>query len=106
MAQKLKIAAWNSNGFMHHIDEVKSFLFTNKIDIMLISETHFTKKHYIKIPHYIAHHTMHPDDTHGGTAILIKNNIRHNEAEKYKKDFLQATTIMDWAGLITIKIYE
>jgi hypothetical protein len=34
---------------------------TNKIDILLISETHFTTKSYFKIPHYNMYCTNHPD---------------------------------------------
>ena len=48
---------------------------------------------------------MHPDDTaHSDTAILIKNSIRYNNAEKYRQDFLQATTIIvkDCTSLIII----
>lgn len=72
---------------------------------MLISETHLIKKHYFKIPTFTVYHTMHPDGTtHGGTAIIMKNNIRHHELDKYNKDFLQATTIKveDRAGTLVI----
>jgi len=30
---------------------------SNKIDVMLISETHLTEKHYFKIPSYTIYHT-------------------------------------------------
>jgi hypothetical protein len=40
---------------------------------MLIAETHFTNRSYIKIPNYKIYDTKHPDDTaHGGNAIIIK----------------------------------
>jgi hypothetical protein len=40
----------------------------------------------------------------GGTAIIIKNNIRHHELDNCKNDFLQATTveIEDWSGSILV----
>jgi hypothetical protein len=46
------------------------------MDVMLISETHFTEKNFIGIPHYIVYHANHPAGTvRGGTAILIKSSI-------------------------------
>jgi exonuclease III len=40
------------------------------------------------------YHTTHPDETaHGGTAIIIRQNIKHHVREGYKHDNLQATSI-------------
>lgn len=76
----LKIVFWNANGLAQHALEVQSFLKLNQIDILLISETHFTKKNHLSIPHYKFYQAMHPDGTaHGGSAILIKNNIQHHQ---------------------------
>ena len=70
-----------ANGLSQHTLEVKSFLKLNKIDILLISETHFTKKHNYTIDGFRFYQTMHPDGkAHGGSAILIKNNIQHFES--------------------------
>jgi len=41
---------------------------------------------------------MHVDDTAHSGIMLIKNNIKHNKAEKYRKDFLQAITIVKELG--------
>lgn len=65
------------------------------IDIMLVSETHFTSRSHLKIPKYNLYHTMHPDGTaHGGTAVIIKNNIKHHETDKYQSKLIQATSIV------------
>ena len=72
---------------------------------MLISETHFTKKSYIKIPNYSIYDTQHPDGTaHGRTAILFKNGINHHHHGHYNLEHLQATsvTIEDWIGPLTM----
>lgn len=48
---------------------------------------------------------MHPDGkAHGGSAILIKSNIRHHQSETYCKDHIQATSVVvfDWISDITI----
>jgi exonuclease III len=82
MAKFIKIALWNANGLAQHKDEVKTFLDHNAIDILLVSETHFTDRSYFKIPHYNAYFTNHPDNTsHAGSGILIKN-ISHYELPK------------------------
>jgi hypothetical protein len=52
MAQNLKIAHWNENGLGKHSQEIKSFLVNQNIDILLVSETHFTSKSFMKIPRY------------------------------------------------------
>lgn len=105
MCQTLKIALWNSNGLAQHSQEVKSFIINQNIDVMLISETHFTNKTYLNIPRYTIYNTNHPDGTaHGGTAIIVRNKIRHHELNKYKHKHLQATNISidEWAGQITL----
>lgn len=94
MHQTLRIALWNANGLGQHSQEVKIFLINQNIDIMLISETHFTNKSYIKIPQYTIYDTKHPDGTgHGGTAVIIKNKIKHFELKEHRKEHIQATSI-------------
>lgn len=94
MIQPLKIAVWNANGLANHSQELKSFLINNEIDIMLVSETHFTNKTYMKIHNYTIYDTKHPDGTaHGGTAVIIKNNLKHHELPKFEEAYLQATSI-------------
>jgi len=80
----------------NHKGEIKLFLHQNFINILLISETHFTTKKYFSIPRdkFYYYYNNHPDGTaHGGTAILIKDTIEHNELLKYEKDSIQATSI-------------
>lgn len=94
MTKSLPIALWNANGIQSKTREVELFLKTNNIDILLISETHFTNRSYIKIPYYSAYHTEHPNGTaHGGTTVIIRSSIVHHELPKNEEDFLQATTI-------------
>jgi hypothetical protein len=60
MVKFLRIALWNVNGLAQHTDEIQLFLQQNKINISLISETHFTMKSYFKTPHYNMYYTNHP----------------------------------------------
>jgi exonuclease III len=50
MAKLLPIAQWNANGLAQHKDEVQLFLQHNKIDILLVNETHFITKTQFRIP--------------------------------------------------------
>lgn len=84
MIKILQLAIWNANGLSKHKLELQTFLKDQSIDIMLISETHFTKKSHIKIFGYSVYHTMHPDGTaHGGSAIIIRSNIKHHVTNAY-----------------------
>ena len=69
----MSIALWNANGLAQHKFEQELFLKQQQIDIMLISETHFTDKNYLKINGYNFYYTQRPSGkTHGGTGIMIK----------------------------------
>lgn len=105
MDQSLRIALWNANGLTQHQEELQIFITNNKIDILLISETHFTSRNFMRIPRYDIYDTKHPSGrAHGGTAIIIKRSIKHHELQKYDKDYLQATSIVieDWCGPLTL----
>lgn len=105
MIELLKICNWNANGLIKHIQEIKHFLVNNDVDILLISETHCTSKSYVKIPQYTIYYTNHPDGTaHGGTAIIIKNNIKHFHSGNYTENHLQATTITIQEKVTTLNI--
>jgi exonuclease III len=94
MAHILKIAVWNANGLCQHAQEIKLFLQAFHLDILQVSETHFTEGSYMKIPNYNMYHTTHPDETaHGGTAVIIRQNIKHHVRAEYKEDNIQATSI-------------
>ena len=91
----LKIVLWNSNGLSQHILELTHFLNRNSIDILLVSETHFTQKSFFNIPNYSVFFTNHPDNTgHGGTAVVIKKHIKCTEILEFRKDYIQATSIL------------
>lgn len=80
MATSLRIAAWKANGLKNHILEIEYFLDINKIDILLISESHATNYTDIKIPRYNIYYANHPDGTaHAGSTIIIKNTFKHHE---------------------------
>jgi exonuclease III len=88
MATFLQFAVWNANGLTQHKEELKMYLSIYDINVMLISETHFTENNFIRIPHYIVYHTNHSALTaRGGTAVLINSSIQHHQLCNYSQDF-------------------
>jgi exonuclease III len=51
---------WNANGLAQHKGEFQLFLQQNKIDILLVSETHSTIKTHFQIPQYNTYYTNQP----------------------------------------------
>lgn len=79
----IKILYWNCNGIKDKITELTHFIHTYHIDIVLLGETRINPNNKIKINNY---HTYRQDNstpkgkpTSGGTAILVKSNIVHQE---------------------------
>lgn len=60
--RKITIAHWNANGILKHKLELETFLHTNSIDIMLLSETHLNSKNFFKIYGYTCYSNNHPED--------------------------------------------
>lgn len=90
----IKIAVWNANGFLQHLQELKAFIIDQNIDTMLISETHMTKRSLVSISNYCVYNTNHPaNTTRGGSAVIIKNSIAHTNNPNYCKQHLQATSV-------------
>jgi hypothetical protein len=91
----LRIGLWNINGLSPHIHEAEVFLRMNKLDVLLIAESHAKPNSAYKISGYNIYITPHPDGTaHAGTALIIKSNIKHSVMTKHCTDFLQATTVI------------
>jgi exonuclease III len=105
MIHVYNIATWNANGLLQRVKAVEVFLNTQKIDILLVSETHFTEQNYVNIRNYITYATNHPDGrAHASSAIIIRKDIKHHELVKYEMDHIRATntSIEDWDGNLTI----
>jgi hypothetical protein len=78
---------------------------SQKIDILLVSETYFTEQNYVNISNYTTYATNRPDGRpHAGSDIIIRKDIKHHELAKYETDYVQVTNISieDWDGNLTI----
>jgi hypothetical protein len=76
-----------------HAQEIKLFIQNFNLYILLVSETYFTNSSYITIPKYNIYYSNHPDKiAHGGTAVIIKQNIKHYVRAEYRHENIQATS--------------
>uniref|UniRef100_A0A2S2PYF1 RNA-directed DNA polymerase from mobile element jockey n=1 Tax=Sipha flava TaxID=143950 RepID=A0A2S2PYF1_9HEMI len=90
----LSIILFNSNGLNNHVNQLQSVLFDKRINIALISETHFTEFSYISIPGYSLIKSNHPDGTaHGRAAILIKSNLNYYSLANYSQNHFESCAI-------------
>lgn len=90
----LRIVTWNANGLRRNLPELEAFLNLQKIDICCVSETHLTAQTVVKITGFEVYSTPHPaNQARGGSAIIIRANVRHHEEEMYQTDHLQASIV-------------
>lgn len=105
MVATLRIGLWNANGLNNHREELKSFIINQNLDVMLISETHFTSLHYFRMRDFTTYTANVTDGrAHGGAAIIIKSTIKHHEEPKYETEKIQAATVnvIDWLGPLSL----
>jgi exonuclease III len=94
MANSLRIMEWNANGLLRHQHELEVILSAENIDICLISETHFTEESFIRFKNYITYHIILPANrARGGSAVIIRNNIKRIEEEKCVTHNILATIV-------------
>jgi len=74
----LKVAAWNANGASSKTNEILAFIELHKIDILLLSETHFVSRSTFRVPGFTLHTANHPDDSKRGGAAISKG-LRQQE---------------------------
>jgi len=90
----LLIILFNANGLKNHALELETVLNNKRIDIALVTETHFTNYSYIHIPGYTLIKANHPDNTaHGGVAIFVKSTLVFHPLPNFCFDFLQSCAI-------------
>jgi len=93
--KSLLVLQFNANGLKNHVNIFQNVLYDKRIDIALITETHFTTYTHIFIPGYQLIKANHPDNVaHGGVAIFIKNSIHFQPQTNYCLDHIQSCTII------------
>jgi hypothetical protein len=61
MTNSLRTVLWDANGLTSHKLELQTFLNIHKIDIALISETHYTTRTMFRMPNYNVYHIPHTE---------------------------------------------
>jgi hypothetical protein len=87
------ILFWNARGIRNKKTEFFNYLEANNIAIALINETHLHPSMKFKCPNYYTYRTDRHDRPGGGTAILIKKEIKHSEILLPKLQHMEATAI-------------
>jgi exonuclease III len=72
MTFNIKIATCNANGITNKIDELKTFLTTEKIDIMIIKETKLTTNDKLYFNNYKTYRHDRPTNTNSIETITIE----------------------------------
>uniref|UniRef100_A0A2H8TKI9 Putative RNA-directed DNA polymerase from transposon X-element n=1 Tax=Melanaphis sacchari TaxID=742174 RepID=A0A2H8TKI9_9HEMI len=94
-SNSILILQFNANGLKNHVNELQLVLQEKRIDIALISETHFTKHSYVPITGYNLLKSNHPDNTaHGGAAIYIKSSLLYQPLPNFCQPYLQSCAIL------------
>lgn len=90
----LRIATWNCNGLLRRLNEIECFLYDEKIDILLISESHLIKNSFATIKGYKIYNAFHPSlKPRGGASVIIKENIKHQEEQKIEDVMFQIACV-------------
>jgi len=103
--KSLLVLLSNANGLKNHLSELQSVLNNRRIDIALITETHFTSYLHVHIPGYRLHKANHPDNTaHGGVAIFVKYSILYQSLPSVCEDIFQSCAIQIYVNSVPITV--
>lgn len=99
-AESIAIVARNSYGPNNHV-----LLFQDKkINILLISESHSTKKSIVIIPHYTIYYGIHP---HGTAETTLKPYVKEPYIiDKLQNAIIKMTATTKAATIATISVFQ
>lgn len=104
-SNSLLILSFNSNGLKNRKNDLQTVLYENRIEIALISETHFTSNSTINIPGYTIFSTNRSDNlAHDGTAILVKSPLSFKPYFPFKHYRIQERAMLLTLNNIPISI--
>lgn len=85
---------WNANGLSKYRNVIILFIKNNNIDILLISEIHFTRKIYIVIKGYDIINAYQPSgQAQGGSAVIVKNTLIYKTLHSISTNLTQVAKI-------------
>lgn len=79
LSEDIKIITWNANSIRSKAKqkEVEYLLSEQRPHLMLLSETKLNDNDFVQFPHYETYRNDRLSDGVGGTAILIRENVKH-----------------------------
>ncbi|GFU32674.1 RNA-directed DNA polymerase from mobile element jockey [Trichonephila clavipes] len=86
--------SWNANGLKRCIDELKYTIIDYNPDVIGIQETHLRPADRVSIPNYTCHRSDCTTHRGGGTAIFVKNSIRHHAIVSTSNTFENTSVIL------------
>lgn len=91
----IRLCMWNANGIMQKKKkpELFNFIEDNNIDVCLIQETKLNPNNSLNMPNYQIYRTDRTTHHGGGTAILVRRSIPHNEEILISPPGMEVTSI-------------
>ena len=89
----IKVVSWNANGILHKKAELCDFLAKHSVDAILIQETFLKPHNKFKVPHFKIYRNDRLSGPKGGTAVLIKNHLKHFELHTPQTTDLETTSV-------------
>ncbi|GFV49138.1 probable RNA-directed DNA polymerase from transposon X-element [Trichonephila clavipes] len=88
----LRVLSWNANSVKYKLGELRNFLCDEDPDIIGIQDTHLGSADSFKLPNYICHRSDRLSHREGGTAIFVRNSLRHYVVS-YNTNTFENTTV-------------
>ncbi|GFU96932.1 probable RNA-directed DNA polymerase from transposon X-element [Trichonephila clavipes] len=85
---------WNANGLKSNLEELKECIVDYDPDVIGIQETHLRPADRISIPNYTCHRSDRTTHRGGGTALFVKNSIRHHAILNVSNTFENSSVII------------
>lgn len=79
---RVHVQSWNANGILNKMQELRTYLSNNKIDIMFVSEIKLKPKIELTVRGYDVHVHRRPNSNHGGIAVFIKQGVPYIKLPK------------------------
>lgn len=90
---QVRVVAWNACGIKRKIDEVLQFLRDGSVDVLFISETWLRPGDRLTFPNFRVYRSDRLVGRNGGTAIAIKQTLKHSYVAVPVLRFLEATIV-------------
>ncbi|GFT55655.1 probable RNA-directed DNA polymerase from transposon X-element [Trichonephila clavipes] len=90
----LRFFSWNANGLKNNLEELKDCIIDYNPDVIGIQETHLRPADRVSIPNYTCHRSDRTTHRGGGTALFVKNSIRHHAILNVSNTFENSSVIL------------